>query len=175
MRVRTKVEDQRETPIREKLPPNQIARVQRAEFVEETRPAFVNSSGENVPERTNTVALLECVLPEGAEPTKVYAVSLGCGDKFKPGPNGAYLEFNGDDPKDAALNVRSGFATFLRSLVSAGAENGLYGAKEEALVDEDIHNLEGMEFHTGVLLKDGGPRIGKYEALIATQVYKFGK
>jgi len=175
-KVNITVGNQAVATIREKLPINVMAEVVEASYQRIKKESFKKNDGETVPEREATFAVLNVVLPESAEPTKVYTVELGCGEHLVPSEDGTYLDdVMAKTDKQKKLSTNCGWATFKNSLLTAGAENGLFTEAEDAKVSDNIKALVGTRYQTGVMVKDGGPAIGKYDAAIATLVYNFGK
>lgn len=176
-KVNVSAENQVESQKRELLPANVVAEIVDAEYAIITKEAFTNpKTGEVIPESKRTYAVLTAVIPDSAEPTKHYRHELGCGEVLIPSSDGTYLDdVMATTDKHKKLHASSGFGTFVRSLRTAGAENGVYTAKEDAMVSDNIKNLIGTKFQVGYAEKDGGSAIGKYQALIALLVYNFGK
>lgn len=160
----------------EKLPPNVVAEVADAKYAKIKKDSFTNKNGELVPESEKFYAVLTFVLPESTEPTKTYIHDLSVGEVLVGSPDGTYLDdVMATTDKQKLLNPNTGWATFTRSLRTAGAENGLYTTKEDELVTDNITTLVGTKFTVGYAEKQGGPTIGAYAALIALVVHQFGK
>jgi len=174
-KVNVSAENQQESVKVEKLPPNVMAEVIDAEYAFVKKDSFTNpKTGEVVPESNKGYAILTCVLPESAEPTKQYHVELGVGEHLIPSSDGTYLDdVNATTDKHKKLHASSGWGGFLRSMRTAGAANGAYTKKEDDSVTDNIKNLVGTRFQTGYAEKTGNN--GTYQALISVGVYNFGK
>lgn len=174
-KVNVSAENQQENLKKEKLPANVMAEVVEAAYEMLTKEGFTNpKTGEAVPESTKGYAVLTCVLPESAEPTKQFTVELGVGEYLVPSEDGTYLDDkNADTDKHKKLHASSGWGGFVRSLRTAGAANGTYTKQEDDMVSDNIKTLIGTRFQTGYSEKSGNN--GTYQALIAVGVYNFGK
>lgn len=176
-KVQVGANHQAESAKRENLPANVMAEIVSAHYERITRDGFTKqSTGEVVPPSTKTYAVLVATLPESADPTKAYRHELGCGDVLIPSEDGTYLDdVNATTERNKKLQSTSNWGVYLKSLRTAGAENGMYGEDQDNAVADNVNNLAGTRFQVGYSERDGGANIGKYTALIATLVYNFGK
>lgn len=160
----------------EKLPPNAVAEVTDAFFAQVSKDGFTKTNGEAVPPSKRTEAIVTFVVPDGPEPTKVYTHNLGVGEYLMPSEDGTWLDdFLATTDKQKKLQPTCGWAVFKNSLRQVGEPNGVVTRVEEAALTDSIKALVGTVFTVGYSERDGGPAIGKYSALVASQVHRFGK
>lgn len=158
----------------DKIPDNAQIEVVAATYERIHKEAGTNkNTGKAFPARDYTAAVLTCVVPEGADPTKEYRLELGCGKVLLPSEDGNWLDDReATRPSEKLMNKNAGFAVFLQSLERAGAEDGTFTEESRQQIEENIQVMVGLKFHSSTEEKDGPE--GKYKATVASRVYEFG-